>query len=607
MRSSRSLALPRTIRKGHRSHTISPRARKARLALCGGLALLWTGVVIWRLASLQIVERQRWQEWAVRQHLAEVKLATERGPIYDRRGRLMAVSVPASSLYVRPGQVREPDRVVKELSTLLQVPPATISEKLKRQSPFVWIERQLPRALTQRALELDLKGVGIVAESRRYYPFNHAASALIGKVGTDGTGLSGLEQQFERLLHAPELQATVRRDALGNLIQVGHGDSRSPELPKGSSLTLTIDAALQQILDQELEQGRRAANAKATMGVLMDAHTGEILAMGQSPAANFNVAKVTGKDQLRNLVVETIYEPGSTIKPLVAAAALDAKLTHPKEMLDCGNGFMTIGKSRIKDVHPHKELSVFDVVVRSSNIGMSRLGMRLGREQLRETLARFGFGSAGGLPLPGITGGILRASDGWARVDEATHSFGHGFAVTPLQVVRAISSIANGGVMPEPRLFLTQEPSVGQRVISDAVARQVREMMYAVVEDPQGTGRRAAIDRVRVGGKTGTAERVKEGGRGYEAGAYISSFVGFADGAPLGAPRTLSLIIVVDRPNTTSIYGGTLAAPVFKQVMERSLRTLATTATLDPAAHLTRPDIRPVALVHPNIIQRDSI
>jgi cell division protein FtsI (penicillin-binding protein 3) len=307
------------------------------------------------------------------------------------------------------------------------------------------------------------------------------------------------------------------------------------------------------------------------------------------------------------LVVETIYEPGSTIKPLVAAAALDAKLTHPKEMLDCGNGFMTIGKSRIKDVHPHKELSVFDVVVRSSNIGMSRLGMRLGREQLRETLARFGFGSAGGLPLPGITGGILRASDGWARVDEATHSFGHGFAVTPLQVVRAISSIANGGVMPEPRLFLTQEPSVGQRVISDAVARQVREMMYAVVEDPQGTGRRAAIDRVRVGGKTGTAERVKEGGRGYEAGAYISSFVGFADGAPLGAPRTLSLIIVVDRPNTTSIYGGTLAAPVFNQVMERSLRTLATTATLDPAAHLTRPDIRPVALVHPNIIQRDSI
>ncbi len=561
---------------------VSPRGRRMRVWCLGFVALAWTGVVVSRLVSLQITNKDTWQEWAVKQHLAEVKLASERGPIYDRRGRLMAVSVPASSVYVRPGQVKDKVATAAALAKTLKINKSLVIERLNSKSPFVWVERQLPRATVQQVLELQLDGVGSVIESRRYYPFNHAASALIGKVGVDGVGLSGLEQQYERVLHGEHVQSTIRKDALGNLIQVSADGNQGSDLPRGSSLSLTVDASLQQILDQELERGRRESRAKTTMGVLMDAETGEILAMGQAPAANFNVAKIAHKDQLKNLVVETIYEPGSTVKPLIAAAAIDAKLIGSAEMLDCGKGFMTVGRTTIKDVHPHARLSLFDVVVRSSNIGMSRVGFMFGKERLRDTLSHFGFGQSSNLGLPGSTAGILRPSKTWAHVDEATHSFGHGFAVTPLQVVRAVSAIANGGVLPQPYLFADRERPRAERVVSSTAAEQAREMMYAVVEDEHGTGRRAAIPGLRVGGKTGTAERVREGGRGYEDGAYISSFVGFTDGTSVGVSRTLSLIIVVDRPNTTSIYGGTLAAPVFQRVMQRTLQTLATEAQLHP-------------------------
>lgn len=594
-----------------RAECVSPRGRCIRLWCLALVSIGWISVVVSRLVSLQITNQATWQDWAVKQHLAEVKLASERGPIYDRRGRLLAVSVPAGSIYVRPGQVRDRAATIDAVSSALKIERSLVRERLESKSPFVWIQRQVPRAAAQRVLDLKLPGVGSVIESRRYYPFNHAASAVIGKVGVDGVGLSGLEQQYERILHGEHEESIIRKDALGNLIQVVADGEQESGLPRGSSLSLTLDASLQQILDQELEQGRIEARAKSTMGVLMDAASGEVLAMGQSPAMNFNVAKITHKDQLKNLVVETIYEPGSTVKPLIAAAALDANLLRAGDVLDCGHGQMKVGRSLIRDVHPYDALSLFDVVVRSSNIGMSRVGFLFGKDRLRAVLAGFGFGQPVTLGLPGSTAGILRPASNWAHIDEATHSFGHGFAVTPLQVVRAISSIANGGVLPEPRLFVEEGAGDEMRVLSPEAAQRAREMMYAVVEDEHGTGRRAAIPGLRVGGKTGTAERVREDGRGYEEGAYVSSFVGFADGATLGVPRTLSLIVVVDRPNANSIYGGTLAAPVFQRVMDRVMHNLATEAQLHPhdatscVADLQKvadgKKSRPLALVDPSL------
>jgi len=323
------------------------------------------------------------------------------------------------------------------------------------------------------------------------------------------------------------------------------------------------------------------------MGVLMDAYTGEILAMGQAPSLNFNTAKVVGRKDLKNLVVETVFEPGSIMKPLVAAAGIDAGVVTPTDMLDCGHGAMRIGKNTIKDVHPFDMLSLSDVIVRSSNIGISRVGFKLGKERLHNALERFGFGTESLIDLPGSTNGILRPVKDWALIDEATHSFGHGVAVTPIQVVRAVSAIANGGILPSPRLVLNESAGPVERVVSENASEEVREMMYGVVEDEKGTGHKAAIEGLRVGGKTGTAERPREDGRGYEEGAYVSSFVGFVDGSPLGIKRTLTLIIVVDKPNTNSIYGGTLAAPVFQKIMKRTLYNLATEEQLRPSGART--------------------
>ncbi len=451
-----------------------------------------------------------------------------------------------------------------------------------RTSPFVWIERQIPRGKAQLVADLKLPGVGFIVESRRYYPFNQAASAVVGKVGTDGVGLSGIEQRYEKRLHGEHVTTTVRKDALGNLIQASAVSPDSAELPRGNSLTLTLDSTLQLIMEDELEAGRKNANAQATMGVLMDAVTGEILAMGQAPSLNFNTAKVVGRKDLRNLVVETVFEPGSIMKPLVAATGIDAGVVRATDMIDCGNGFMRIGRNSIKDVHPFDMLSLSDVIVRSSNIGISRVGFKLGKERLHEALERYGFGAESQIGLPGSTNGILRPVKDWALIDEATHSFGHGVAVTPIQVVRAMSAIANGGILPSPRLVLNEAAGPVERVVSEHAAAQVREMMYGVVEDEKGTGRKAAIEGLRVAGKTGTAERPREDGRGYEEGAYVSSFVGFVDGSPLGIQRTLTLVVVVDKPNTNSIYGGTLAAPVFQKIMQRTLYNLATEEQLRP-------------------------
>ncbi|MDC0358206.1 penicillin-binding protein 2 [Oligoflexia bacterium] len=565
----------------YRVDAISPELRRTRLILLGTVAALWICILIARLYSLQLSDFSRWQESALRQHFSEVQLASERGPIYDRSGKLLAVSVPAGSVYVRPRQIKDKAFVSQQIAQVLELDKKQVLEKLTQRKPFVWVKRQVPRVSAEKIAALNMEGVGYFLEARRFYPYKQAASTLIGKVGIDGTGLSGLEGMHEKYLSGKSRTSQITRDALGKKIEIGSG-AEEFELPKGQVLKLTLDADIQTIVDEELSAGRDSAKAQAAMALMVDANTGEVLAMSQAPGVNFNSDLIESRAALKNLVVETVFEPGSIMKPLVAAAALESGVINRDDVIFCEDGNLRFGRHMINDVHPNGDLTFHEVVVRSSNIGMTKVGTLLGKERMHAFLDRLGFGKPSGLNLPGESVGILRNPKGWAAVDVATHAFGQGIAVNPLQVVAAMSAIANGGMLPELQIVDNGHGFHSKRVLSERTAGIVQEMMYGVVEEEHGTGKRAAIEGVRVGGKTGTAQRPLENGRGYEAGAYIASFVGFADATALGLSKKLTLMVTIDRPNTTSIYGGTLAGPVFQRIMQRTLHLLTTRNEVNP-------------------------
>jgi cell division protein FtsI (penicillin-binding protein 3) len=570
-----------TLRDGE----LTPTDRSVRIGALAVLSVAWVVVVTARLYSLQVSKFETWKEWAVKQHSTEVTLASERGPLFDRNNRLLALSVPAGSVYVRPRQIQDRTLVAEKLATILEVPVADIAPHLSSKKPFVWVERQIPRAKAEKVGELNLPGVGFVIESRRYYPYNHAGSFLLGKVGIDGVGLSGIERSYEKHLNGGAHTARVARDAFGNMIHRASSDNEPFELPRGNSLQLTIDADLQLIMEEELEKGRLHAKAKGATAMLIDADTGEILAMSQAPALNFNTLKVATTNALRNRVIESVFEPGSILKPIVAAAALEEGLVNPDELVNCEHGRFKYGKHVIKDVHPQDLITFHDVVVRSSNIGMTKVGERLGKDRLFEALSRFGFGQGAGLNLPGETAGILRSPSRWAKVDVATHSFGQGIAVTPPQIVRSFAALANGGKLVPLQIVRKPPPyEEAPRVISQATAQKVRRMLQGVVEDKEGTGTEAGIPGVIVGGKTGTAQKPNPKGRGYLPGAYIASFVGFTDAQTIGVTHRLVLMVSVDEPSQkVSIYGGAIAAPVFRRIMQRTLHTLTTRHEFSPA------------------------
>lgn len=589
----------RRISAVSRIHGASVKTKRVhRLYMIGTVALLWSAALGYRLFSLQVSDFERWRHWAKKQHVTEVKVASERGPIIDRNGKLVAVSVPAESVFAHPKHVDDPAKTAKLLAPILNQDVAVLKKLLTSDKPFVWLARQLPRFTAEEVTNLKLSGVDTILESRRYYPYNQAASAVIGKVGVDGAGLSGLELLYEKQLNKEELSSPARRDALGNLIYPASFSSGVDfELPKGDAIRLTLDADLQTIVDEELEAGKKKANAKQAMAVMIDSDTGEILALSQAPSFNLNFPTAETKKGLKSILVETVYEPGSVMKPLVAAAGIQEKLFSPAEMINCEKGRYSYGKHTIKDVHPSGTISLHDVVVRSSNIGMTKVGDRLGPTKLFRYLQDLGFGQSTNLGLPGESKGILRNVKTWSKVDVATHSFGQGIAVTPLQIVRATASIANGGILPTLSLVQGVKASEPRRVYSEKVANLVRTMMVDVVEAEHGTGGNAKIPGVVIGGKTGTAQKASPTGRGYQAGLYVASFVGFIDARELGISQQFTLMVAIDEPHTNTIYGGTLAAPVFKKIVERSLAFIANREKLRPEVTKPQPILREEPLI----------
>jgi len=554
--------------------------RRTRVKIVSAVACLWAMVVIGRLYHLQIADAHSWEGSAKKQHGSSFTLAAERGAIRDRNGKLFATSVPSASIYIRPHQIRDKEVTAVKLANLIGIDKEDILQRMESESRFVWIKRQLPRPTAEALEKEELRGVGYLLESRRYYPYGSAASTLIGKVGIDGGGLSGLEARFNTHLNTSEANTEVVRDGFGKLMHVSH---ELKGIPKGSPLSLTLDASLQLIMDEELEEGRQKAQADRAFAVMMNATSGEILGMSQSPSPNFNQLALDSRELLKNHALELSFEPGSILKPFIAAMAIEEEETHFHELINCEKGSYRYGGHTINDVHPSSLLSTYNVVVHSSNIGMTKLGDRLGKERIYQGLRRFGFGSKTGLPFPGESSGLLRNPKQWYPIDIATHSFGQGVAVTPLQIVRAMSALANGGILPSVSLILDDvSPELPERVLTPDTANLAKRMLVGVVEEKEGTGSRARIPGVIVGGKTGTAQRPREDGRGYEDDAYVASFAGFADGSALGVSEPLVLLVVMDRPRASTIdggraiYGGVASAPVFKRIMQRSLHTLST-------------------------------
>jgi cell division protein FtsI (penicillin-binding protein 3) len=572
---------------------ISPKRRVTRINLLCLLGVAWMLIVIWRLYSIQVLGVSEWQRSASNQHLTTLTRAAPRRSIVDRMGRPLSQSVPVLSLYARPILFKDAkikdikDSVLTQLAQILATDESDILEKLNTNKRFVWLARQVPRVVAQQLQGLiqqldsrfiDKHPLGLEEEFRRYYPYKSAGSVLLGRVNLEGVGLTGVEYLFDKELRGEVYSAKA--------VIV---DAPSIRQSTKQSFPLTVDAEITSIVYEELEEARLKENALGGMALMFDASSGEILTMVQTPTINLNAGKVLNSEVLQNKLVETVYEPGSVMKPMVAATAIEKKYISPSQLVDCEHRYWKFARYIIKDTHDNGIQSFHDVVVSSSNIGMAKVASRMGAQELHHSLSLFGFGAKTGLGLPGEQVGIFRPLSAWAEIDIATHSYGQGIAVTPIQMSRALASIVNGGKLVQLKLASSATKNLSKRVMSESTAQVVKEMLHDVVVAKKGTGSLASLNGVYVGGKTGTAEKVDGDTGTYKKDSYIVSFYGFAElnssaKSKSNNARKLMLAVILDEPKAKPPRlrtGGMVAAPVFRRIMKRTLNYLVTLENRD--------------------------
>ena len=550
----------------------------------GGLFAVLFVLVAARALDLAVLRGPALARLAAMQHHQRIELLPHRGPIVDRSGEPLALSVDVPSIYVRPRELAAhasaSDGRLASLAAALHMPVRALRAKLQSRQPFVWLKRQaLPREA--RAIgRLGVPGVYAVTEGRRFYPHGSLAAHVLGFVGVDSQGLEGLEQRFDRVIRGEPQYLEFDRDARGREMFTG-GVQAAPD--HGGRLELTLDAGIQEATERELHNGVAAARAVGGAAVVLDPATGEVLALANVPTYNPNEpgdwTDKRWRDRVRNRAITDPYEPGSTFKAILAAAAIEERVVTPGELFFCERGrFQTAGRA-IHDTHPYGWLSFAEVIQYSSNIGATKVGERLGRERFHRYLRAFGFGDRTGIELPGETPGIVRPVQRWTHVDLATLSFGQGVSVTPVQMAAAFAAIANGGtllrpfvvkrvVAPNGEVVLENEPTAVRRVVSTRSARTTTELLRRVVEEEGGTGTKARLEDFPVAGKTGTAQKV-DPSTGVYSSKRIGSFVGFV---PADEPRAV-ILVLIDEPATSS-YGGVVAAPVFPAIAAAVLKRL---------------------------------
>jgi len=566
--------------------------RKLRALTLVGAFQLATVLIVFRLFALQGSEHLKWEKIASKQQSRDVSETGTRGSIVDRNGLELAVSIPSLSIGAHPKWIKDLDQAVVKISTATGIAEKELRTKLNSEKQFIWLAKGISQSKELELSKLKLFGLELEREYKRVYPQGNLASTIIGKAGADGAGLSGVERALNKQLLAPSVTRSMQRDARGKMLNTQAWDEKegvalahlkdifegqearnAETLKEGGGVQLTLDGSIQSILEEEIDLSKVTSKAKHVFGVMMDAHTGEVLAMGQSERSDLSSNKSQSAEELRNIVLQNSFEPGSTFKPVIAALALEHKLTSPNEMINCENGRFPVGKYTIKDAHPVPTVSLEQVLVRSSNIGMTKLGFRIGKDRMYRELKEFGFGESTKVGLSGEASGIFRNASKWANIDIATHSFGQGISVTALQLVRAYAVLANGGYLVRPKLVSDRNIPLesNPKLLSKSTTDFIRGALNQVTENEHGTGKNSRIAGVPVYGKTGTAQKSRTGGTGYDSSKILASFIGFVDGKSVGVNRTLVLYIAVDEPGVWPRWGGTLAAPVFKKVMERTL------------------------------------
>lgn len=548
---------------------------KVRLIVISCLLFVAFVAIVVKLTYIMLINHQWYVERAKMQQVKTEEMPVKRGLILDRKGRELAINLDVESIYCNPAEIPDSQvaNVAEKLSKITSKNIDAIVPKLNTNSRFSWIDRKVSPEVAEKIRNSKIKGVGLILEPKRVYPKSNLASHLIGFVDIDNKGIEGLEQKYDKELTALSEKIVAYRDAKGNLLS--KGDLREI---KGNNIFLTIDESLQYIVEKHLDDAVKHWKASYATAIMMDPFTGEILAMANSPSFDLN-NPASAKPYLRkNRAITDCYEPGSTFKIIVGAAALEEGLIKPNSKYDCSAGYIEVGGRRIKDAHRHGVLTFQEVIQKSSNVGTIKIGLTLGKERLYDYTKRFGFGQKTGIDIIGEVSGWVRPPEKWSGMSIGSISIGQEIAATPLQILRAYSVIANGGLLVKPYLLSEIQSPDGvtiykavpetKRVISEKTAKNFN-MILTTVTEVGGTAKEASVDGNLVAGKTGTAQKIDPVTKRYSKVNYVSSFVGFV---PADKPK-VALIVVVHDPRG-HIYGGVVAAPVFRKIANDALSYL---------------------------------
>ena len=571
-----------------------------RLYLLGAVLVLWAGAICLRLVYLQIFRYGDFEQRAQHQQQRTTEVAAKRGVIYDRAGRELAMSVAVDSVFAVPAEMPDLAGTISLVARITKADPRELLAKCKAARTFCWVARKADAETADRIRSMNLRGIYFQKESKRFYPKRELAAQILGYVGMDDEGLSGIERANDDELRGKPgrmlISVDARRKWFGSV-------EKQPD--PGENVVLTIDEKIQYIAERELEVAMQQTHAESGTIVVENPKTGEVLALANRPTFNPNLAREITPQKLKDHAVSDVYEPGSTFKLVTIAAALEEKLTRPDEVFDCQMGSIVFNGMRIRDSKPHGLLPVSGILAESSDVGSIKIALRLGEQRFDKYIRSFGFGQQTGIELPGETRGLAKPLNRWSKVSIAAISMGQEIGVTPLQLTAMVSTIANDGVWVAPRIIagttepqgtpqmVAFHPGVQRRVISPLTAAQMKQMMQGVVL--HGTGKKAILEGYSSAGKTGTAQKVDPATRTYSRTKYVASFAGFA---PINDP-SVTVAVILD--SAVGLHqGGQVSAPVFQRVTQQVLEYLHTAHDVD------LPPSRQVLLAERRVREQDE-
>lgn len=537
-----------------------------RLLVVVGIVSSVAFVMLWRAVDLHVLNKDFLQSQGNARYMRTMPVAAHRGIITDRNGEPLAVSTPVDSVWINPAEFLTDRKSWAKLSTLLSLNLEKIERLVLQRSKreFVYLKRHIRPELAKKVAGLDIAGVYLQREYRRYYPAGEVAAHVLGFTNVDDVGQEGLELAYNQWLQGKQGRKIVMKDRLGRTVK--HVESIEAAQP-GKDLTLSIDRRLQYLTYRELKRTVLQYKASSGSAVILDTKTGEVLAMANQPSYNPNNRSKLKSSRLRNRAVTDVFEPGSTIKPFTVAAALESGKFSATSTVNTSPGYYRIGKYVVQDIKNYGRINLATILSKSSNIGASKLALAIPAKNLSDVHSRIGFGYISGSGFPGEVGGIINTPTEKQLVERATLSYGYGLSVTPLQLARSYSAIANDGVMPDTSFVRVNEAVNEKRVFQSKHAKQIRKMLETVVSE-KGTGKLAAVSGYRIAGKTGTSKKADAGG--YSDDRYTAVFAGMA---PISNPR-LAMVVTINEPHGDVYYGGKVAAPVFSKVMSGALRLM---------------------------------